>query len=92
MLGMARSGYSVGFFGPPPEVGQSPEWPKWFMHLPLADLESVTGYKAPWQISFMLHNRKDGFWKRTDVIPDIPHINVPGQHIVGYYDFLCRAR
>src|SRR5205085_226661 len=25
MLGMARAGYSVGFYGPPPEVGKSPE-------------------------------------------------------------------
>ena len=91
MLGMARAGYSVGFYGPPPEVGKSPEWPKWFMHLPLADLESVTGYKAPWQISFMVHNRRDAFWKPTDVTPEISHMNFPGQHIVGYYDFLCRA-
>jgi len=91
LLGMARAGYSVGFFGAPAEVGRSPEWPKWFMHLPLADLESVTGYKAPWQISFMLHNRKDGFWKRTDTLPEIPHMSVPAQNIVGYYDFMCRA-
>jgi putative CocE/NonD family hydrolase len=91
LLGMARAGYSVGFYGPPPEVGRSPEWPRWFLHLPLADLESVTGYKAPWQISFMLHNRHDGFWKRSDVTPDIPRMSFPGQHIVGYYDFLCRA-
>jgi putative CocE/NonD family hydrolase len=51
----------------------------------------VTGYKAPWQISYMLHPRKDAYWKRTDAIPQIPHFNIPGQHIVGYYDFLCRA-
>jgi uncharacterized protein len=91
LLGMARAGYAADLYGPPPAVGHSPEWPKWFMHLPLADLESVTGYKAPWQISYMLHPRKDAFWKRTDAIPQIPHFNIPGQHIVGYYDFLCRA-
>jgi len=91
LLGMARAGYSVGFFGPPAQAGRSPEWPKWFMHLPLVDLESVTGYKAPWQISLMLHNRKDGFWKRTDTLPEIPHMSIPAQSIVGYYDFMCRA-
>lgn len=91
LLGMARAGYSVGFYGPPPEIGKSPEWPKWFMHLPVADLESVTGHKAPWQISFMVHNRKDAFWKRMDTTREIPHLNIPAQHIVGYYDFLCRG-
>jgi predicted acyl esterase len=91
MLGMTRAGYSVGFYGPPPEVGRSPEWPRWFLHLPLADFETVTGYAAPWQTSFMLHNKHDGFWKRSDVTGDIPRINVPGLHMVGYFDFLCRA-
>jgi putative CocE/NonD family hydrolase len=91
LLGMARAGYSVGFYGPPQSVGKSPEWSKWFMHLPLSDLESATGYKAPWQISFMVHNRKDNYWKPFDMTREIPHLNVPAQNIVGYYDFLCRA-
>jgi predicted acyl esterase len=91
ILAMARGGYPADLYGPPPAVGHSSEWSKWYLHLPLADLESVTGYKAPWQIGDMLHARKDGYWKRTDAIPLIPRINTPGQQIVGFYDFLCRA-
>jgi hypothetical protein len=86
----ARGGIGAGLWGPPPELSSSPEWPNWFMHLPLSDLDKVIGYPMPWYISHVLHNKRDAFWKRTDVSREIEHMDFPAQHIVGYYDYFCR--
>src|SRR5204863_7560926 len=90
LLPHAKTGFCIDLFGPPTNLGSSPEWPRWYMHLPLTDWEKMTGRSVPWQMSMIRHYRPDGFWKRANAYPAIAGMSVPGQHIVGYYDFMCR--
>lgn len=90
MLPHARAGFSIDLFGPPTDIGSSPKWREWYMHLPLADWDKVIGRKVPWQMSMIRHYRPDGFWNGADVTGDVPRMDFPAQHIVGYYDFMCR--
>jgi putative CocE/NonD family hydrolase len=41
-------------------------------------------------MSMMTHNRPDGFWKRSDASTEFGRMDFPAQHVVGYYDFMCR--
>jgi predicted acyl esterase len=91
MLPHARTGFSIDLFGtPPPGIGSSPEWAQWYFRLPLTRWGEFLGYSPPWQVAMITHYRPDGFWKRADVTDDFPRMDVPAQHIVGYYDFMCR--
>ena len=38
----------------------------------------------------LTHPRLDGFWSRQHATPRAENLDIPAQHIVGYYDFLCR--
>jgi predicted acyl esterase len=90
LLPHAKTGFCIDLFGPPTNLGSSPEWPRWYMHLPLTDWDKMTRRSVPWQVSMIRHYRPDGFWKRANAYPAFATMNVPGQHIVGYYDFMCR--
>lgn len=89
-LWLVRSGVRGALFGVPTDVGDSPEWPRWYLHLPLTGMDTLINYSMPLRISILAHNRRDGFWKRMDVSNDIPKMSFPAQHIASYYDFICR--
>ena len=44
----------------------------------------------PWLHGILTHPRLDGFWSRQHATPRAENLDIPAQHIVGYYDFLCR--
>ena len=90
MLAHAKTGFSIDLFGPPTNIGSSPEWSRWYMHLPLSEWDKVIGRSVPWQMGMMTHNRPDGFWKRSDASTEFGDMDFPAQHVVGYYDFMCR--
>lgn len=90
LLPHAKTGFCIDLFGPPTDIGSSPRWPEWYMHLPLTEWDQVIGRDVPWQMAMIRHYRPDGFWKRADASDDFARMDFPAQHIVGYYDFMCR--
>ena len=44
--------------------------------------------QAPVQREMINHITPDGFWKEVDGSLDIPYMDIPALHMVGYYDFL----
>ena len=87
---MVRAALGPELFGPPKELMNSPNWPQWYLHLPLAELDKAIGYSMPLMTSFLVHHRRDGFWTASDASADFEHFDFPALHIVGYYDFFFR--
>ena len=44
----------------------------------------------PWLRGVVTHPRLDGFWSRQHATRRVENLDIAAQHIVGYYDFLCR--
>ena len=88
IFALVRAGFGANVYGPPPSAGASPNWVKWYLTLPLMDIDDVVGYEAPLQMNMIKHFKPDGFWKETDA-RNFSDMNLPAQHIVGYYDFMC---
>lgn len=88
ILSLGRAGFGANVYGPPPSAGASPAWPRWYLTLPLMDLDDVVGHEAPLQMNMIKHIRPDGFWRETDA-RNFADMDFPAQHIVGYYDFMC---
>ena len=65
MLALAREGIGAGLVGPPPEVSRSPQWPKWFLHLPLSEMDQAVGHAMPWQISMIAHHASQASASRS---------------------------
>jgi putative CocE/NonD family hydrolase len=75
---------------PPPPLASPSDWSRTLMHLPLMNMESAIGWPLPWLTGILTHNRPDGYWKRLDLTKDLDALEIPAQHVVGYYDFFCR--
>ncbi len=90
MLPMARMGFSMDLFGPATRIGSSPQWSEWYQFLPLTDWGKHLDRRLPWQEAMIAHDLPDGFWKRADTSPAFERMDFPAQHIVGYFDFMCR--
>jgi putative CocE/NonD family hydrolase len=76
---------------PPPDgIAPPSNWADTLMHLPLATMEKAIGWPLPWLTGILTHPNPDGFWKRLDIGKDIEGLDLPAQHIVGYYDFFSR--
>jgi len=75
---------------PPPPLALPSDWSRTLMHLPLTSMESAIGWPLPWLTGILIHNRPDGYWKRLDLTKDLDALDIPAQHVVGYYDFFCR--
>ena len=90
ILALVRAGFGADLYGPPPEAAKLPNWPKYYLHLPLTEIDKAVGYEAPWQMSMIKNYRPTAFWKRANVYPDIGTMTQPGQYLVGYFDFMCR--
>lgn len=91
ILVLLKYGIGAALYGEPTSLGGSPKWTEWYFHLPLNGFEELMNYKAPVQREMIEHNTPDGFWKEVDASLDIPYMDIPALHMVGYYDFLCRA-
>lgn len=60
------------------------------MCLPLSEVDSAIGWDMPWLDAFLTHPEPDGFWTRLDLTSDLPELQLPALHVVGYYDFFSR--
>jgi len=60
------------------------------MCLPLSEVDSAIGWDMPWLDAFLTHPKPDGFWTRLDLTSDLPELQLPALHVVGYYDFFSR--
>lgn len=85
----------IGGAGPavtkPPAGKQAPEdLVPFYSKLPLADLDQSIGWDMPWLRGMVTHPWLDGFWTRQHASERVKGLNLPAQHIVGYYDFLCK--
>ncbi len=65
-------------------------WDQTLLHLPLSEIDREVGWPIPWLSGMITHPRPDGYWTRLDLTEQIPQLELPMQHIVGYYDFFSR--
>lgn len=61
---------------------------RFYRTLPLVDLDTAIGWEMPWLRSMVSHPWLDGFWARQHASERVKGLDLPAQHIVGYYDFL----
>lgn len=66
------------------------DWSKTLMHLPMSEIDDQVGWPIPWLEAMLTHPSPDGYWKRLDLTNDILELEMPIQHVVGYYDFFSR--
>jgi putative CocE/NonD family hydrolase len=66
------------------------DWNRTLMHLPLSEIDDSVGWPIPWLEGMMTHPSPDGYWKRLDLTRDVTELELPIQHVVGYYDFFAR--
>lgn len=75
---------------PPPGMKPPEDLTPFYRTLPLADLDQAIGWKMPWLRGMVTHPWLDGFWTRQHASERVKGLDLPVQHIVGYYDFLCK--
>jgi len=66
------------------------DWRGTLLHLPLSEVDDQIGWSIPWLEGMLTHPRLDGYWNRVELTDQIVDLNLPMQHIVGYYDFFSR--
>ena len=74
----------------PAGITPAADWDATLMHLPLSEVDSKMGWSIPWLKGMLTHPRPDGFWKRLELSDQVIHLQLPMQHVVGYYDFFSR--
>lgn len=57
---------------------------------PLVELDRAIGWEMPWLRGILEHPWLDGFWSRQHATERTKGLDICAQHIVGYFDFLCR--
>jgi putative CocE/NonD family hydrolase len=75
---------------PPAGIKAPPDLTPFYMKLPLAELDEAIGWDMPWLRGMITHPWLDGFWTRQHASERVKGLDLPVQHIVGYYDFLCK--
>lgn len=60
------------------------------MRLPLSDVDDAIGWPIPWLDAYLTHPEPSGFWSRLDLTEQLPELQLPVLHVVGYYDFFSR--
>lgn len=74
-----------------PEGATPPsDWDDVLGHLPLSEVDDEIGWPIPWLEGMLTHPEPGGFWTRLNLTPRIAELDLPMQHIVGYYDFFSR--
>ncbi|MFM8729679.1 MAG: CocE/NonD family hydrolase, partial [Planctomycetaceae bacterium] len=58
--------------------------------LPLSDVDQAIGWPMPWLDAWLTHPQPNGFWTRLDLTEQLPQLQLPVLHVVGYYDFFSR--
>lgn len=58
--------------------------------LPLSDVDQAIGWPMPWLDAWLTHPLPNGFWTRLDLTEQLPRLQLPVLHVVGYYDFFSR--
>ncbi|MCY2965140.1 MAG: CocE/NonD family hydrolase [Planctomycetota bacterium] len=76
---------------PKPESVMPPtDWDATLLHLPLSDFDRAIGWPIPWLSGMLTHPTPNGYWNRLDMTERITRLDLPIQHVVGYYDFFSR--
>ena len=74
-----------------PEGATPPtDWDPVLSHLPLSEVDDTIGWPIPWLEGMLTHPQPNGYWNRLNLTPQITDLDLPMQHIVGYYDFFSR--
>lgn len=60
------------------------------LRLPLSDVDEAIGWPMPWLDAYLTHPEPNGFWTRLDLTTQLPELQLPVLHVVGYYDFFSR--
>lgn len=81
---------SAGTYPPPTGAPAPATWDGILPHLPLNTMDQRIGWTIPWLTGILTHPRPDGFWKRLDITKEVEQLQLPAQHVVGYYDFFQR--
>lgn len=66
------------------------DWDAALMKLPLDEIDDAMGMEVPWLSGMLTHPEPGGYWRRVDLTDAIEELDLPMQHIVGYYDFFAR--
>jgi uncharacterized protein len=66
------------------------DWDQTLLHLPLSEIDDQVGWPIPWLEGMLTHPSPNGYWKRLDMTEDMLNLQLPMQHVVGYYDFFSR--
>jgi len=84
------AGWAAGNSQKPEGAVVTTDWKKTLLHLPLSEVDQKVGWSIPWLRGILTHPRLDGYWKRVELTDEIVDLDLPMQHIVGYYDFFSR--
>lgn len=74
----------------PDDATLTSDWDRTLLHLPLSEVDDQIGWPIPWLEGMLTHPSPGGYWKRLDMTHDITELQLPMQHVVGYYDFFSR--
>ena len=75
---------------PKPEGAKPADMNEALLRLPLSDVDEAIGWSMPWLDAYLTHPEPNGFWTRLDLTDDLPNLETPGLHVVGYYDYFSR--
>lgn len=84
------TGWAAGQAQKPDGAAVTADWRRTLLHLPLSEVDQEVGWSIPWLKGMLTHPRLDGYWKRVELTEQIVDLELPMQHIVGYYDFFSR--
>lgn len=64
---------------------------RWHAHLPVGEFPPLSRSEAPWLYGWLDHPDHDAWWANRDVTGAVPRLDLPGLHLVGWYDRFCRS-
>ncbi|MDA1049270.1 MAG: CocE/NonD family hydrolase [Planctomycetota bacterium] len=82
--------WAAGNSQKPDDAIVTADWRRTLLHLPLSEVDREIGWPIPWLQGLLTHPRLDGYWKRVELTDEIVDLELPMQHVVGYYDFFSR--
>jgi uncharacterized protein len=82
--------WAAGNSDRPDGVMPPDDWEAVYRHLPLATVDEKIGWSIPWLQGIFAHPEPDGYWTRLNLTDRISDLQLPIQHVVGYYDFFSR--
>jgi putative CocE/NonD family hydrolase len=88
-LALLAAGAALRVNPPPTGVTPPTDFTRIHEHLPLSTLDDAIGWPMPWLEGIIAHNRLDGYWRRTEITPELGSLKLAVQNIVGYYDLSC---